>query len=297
MTHCHLSADGIGDAICAMYACAGFAAMGGEITFHTRHPEWLARLSTPGVTVLRHDAKAVGHSPGCDLSACYEEHLVEAKCRKQWYADNLMKYLGSAPIRPVPPVADASCAGKVAVERDPYVVLSPFAAHPVREWPLVHWTRLAWLLIESGYHVISLSRAGHAASRDRHRQAMTGPIFRADQHVQIVSAGADGVSDLIAGAVAFAGGDTGLTHLAGALGVPTVAMLAGLPGEMLFSHTSVVSVQSDDVCSPCRYQPAGGYQPHCRSGCSALNTVAPSLVLAAIERARGLTEGTALKDS
>jgi hypothetical protein len=90
--------------------------------------------------------------------------------------------------------------------------------------------------------------------------------------------------DAMLGAACVLGNDSGMTHVAGLLGVPVIAVHAHLPPDFLFAHARVASVTPASDCTFCRWQPDRGYNTACDAACSALGTIGPEEVLRAVAR-------------
>jgi heptosyltransferase-1 len=103
----------------------------------------------------------------------------------------------------------------------PYAVLLHATARPEKEWPVEHWTALGNNLSARGYDLVI--PWGSEAERGR-SAAIVSRVARAcaPQRRPL-----DEVAQLIAGARFVVGVDTGLMHLAAALGVPLVAVFVG----------------------------------------------------------------------
>jgi heptosyltransferase-1 len=111
----------------------------------------------------------------------------------------------------------------------PYGVLLHATARADKEWPEANWRMLAAAL---GTNVDLVVPFGTEAERERaSRIAAATPRARVPDRVPL-----DGVARLIAGARFVVGVDTGLLHLAAALGVPLIAIFSasepGLTGPM-----------------------------------------------------------------
>jgi heptosyltransferase-1 len=106
----------------------------------------------------------------------------------------------------------------------PYGILLHATARPEKQWPADNWRRLAAAL---GSDVDLVIPFGTAAERERAER-----IASATARAQVPAhAPLDAVARLIAGASFAVGVDTGLLHLAAALGVPLVAIFtASEPG-------------------------------------------------------------------
>jgi len=111
----------------------------------------------------------------------------------------------------------------------PYGVLLHATARADKEWPEANWRMLAAVL---GADVDLVVPFGTEAERERaSRIAAATPRARVLDHAPL-----DAVARLIAGAAFVVGVDTGLLHLAAALGVPLIAIFSasepGLTGPM-----------------------------------------------------------------
>jgi heptosyltransferase-1 len=109
-------------------------------------------------------------------------------------------------------------AGAAVIETRPYCVLLHATSRTDKLWPEPAWERLANELARLGF--ASVLPWGDAAERARSER-----IARALQRALVPPAqGIRGLAGLLAGAQAVIGVDTGLTHLAAALGSPVVAL-------------------------------------------------------------------------
>jgi heptosyltransferase-1 len=102
-----------------------------------------------------------------------------------------------------------------------YAVLLHATARPGKQWPEAHWIALGQALGRAGRDLVLLW--GTDAERARStRIAAALPRARVGDRAPL-----DAVARLIAGAQFVVGVDTGLMHLAAALGVPLVAIFTG----------------------------------------------------------------------
>ncbi len=154
------------------------------------------------------------------------------------------------------------------------IAIAPAAAYgPAKEWPAQHYATLIDLLAERGSAECVL--IGAPAERERCERiaalARTGAI---------VAAGETGVGELIAMLSlcdGFVGNDSGAMHLAGALGIPTVAIFGSTnPLRTGPLGPRVHVLWRPPPCSPC-------LERTCRFGhYECLTRVAPGEVLDAI---------------
>lgn len=141
----------------------------------------------------------------------------------------------------------------------PDVLLFPESEHTNREWPPVYWHQLAEELRGCGLSVVV------AGKRNSNLPAtsftMLAPVVRRSRLV--------------------VANDSGPAHMAGTLGVPTIAIL-GPTTDGVFAHMPEVRCVAAErrivQCVGCWFN--WGYdKDHCLQGCTALSNVLPELVL------------------
>lgn len=264
----HQSAGGVGDTVCGFYVAAGLAlAAGQSVRYYTRHPDWLARVSHEGVTVYPYAER------GTDMFAGgYGTMISEESDRKAWLCQNVARALGVPAFDPLGPHhVDRDIGDAVEHECAVQVLLSPFTDWSQRMWPHTHWRRLAFLLREAGLSVAAIGSLGH----EMQLREMFGDFsgfwwyFGKD---------ADWVMRAMLRAQCVVGNDSGMVHVAGLLGVPTVAIHAQHTPEALFSLSDVASAYPETKCAGCAWQASRGWSSVCGTGCSALASVSPERV-------------------
>ncbi|MBI1204531.1 MAG: lipopolysaccharide heptosyltransferase I [Rhodopseudomonas sp.] len=103
----------------------------------------------------------------------------------------------------------------------PYAVLLHATAQAQKEWPVAHWIALGQALTRQGLQIV-------LPWGTQKEQARSETIAASVRGARVPArAPLDLVARLIAGAKCVVGVDTGLLHLAAALGVPSVAIFAG----------------------------------------------------------------------
>jgi len=110
---------------------------------------------------------------------------------------------------------------RFAARGERYAVLLHATARLTKEWPEAHWIALGNALGQQGIELV-LPWGTQAERARSERIAAALPRARVPERVPL-----DAVARLIAGAQFVVGVDTGLLHLAAALGVPLVAIFAG----------------------------------------------------------------------
>lgn len=110
---------------------------------------------------------------------------------------------------------------RFAAAGSPYAVLLHATARPEKEWPVANWVELGQAMMRRGLEIVL--PWGTSAERARSEKIATAlPGARVPDRAPL-----DKVAALIAGAQCVIGVDTGLLHLAAALGVPLVGIYTG----------------------------------------------------------------------
>lgn len=160
----------------------------------------------------------------------------------------------------------------------PLVVAAPGAAYPTKEWPVDHWIALVGRLAAAGADVAVLGGPESVAACEA--IAAAGGAHAASSSGRLGIAPTAAVIQAARVAIA---GDTGLMHLAAAVGTPVVALFG--PTVRAFGFTPYKAVatilERDLACRPCSAQ--GG--PVCPLGHHrCLVDIIPDTVLSATKR-------------
>lgn len=251
---------GRGDVLTGLYACAGVLAEnpGVEVNYYTRHPEWAGIAK--GVNA-KHISDLGGKAAfSLFTTSGYVGQLAAKADRKEYYC----RPLGVSPT--VPELVELVVDPKVYGVGD-YIVLAPFASHKSREWPLGYWQYLEQLILENNsLHTVILDGSGDGK---RHEGFMGYRLWGQSPQV---------VCNIVSNAVALVGNDSFPTHLGGLLGTPTVAIMAQLSRDAVFSYTDVVAPESPATCSGCFFSPRGGFKAGCSIACHGLGSITPVAV-------------------
>ncbi|MBS0642652.1 MAG: glycosyltransferase family 9 protein [Proteobacteria bacterium] len=189
----------------------------------------------------------------------------------------------SATFTPAPPhPALRLLTGGSSGRPRPYVILAPGAGSPIRVWPEDRLAAIAHRLLE--VTAVDLVLTGGPAEADS--AAQIAAALPAERIVNLCATLplAD-LPDLIRACSLYVGYDTGTTHLAAALGVPTVALLTGVPNldvwYPLGRHVRVVAGRI--ACSPCYLRTAS----QCPYGVPCLTAIGVDDIWAACAEALG----------
>ncbi len=155
------------------------------------------------------------------------------------------------------------------------VALLPFSTDRSREWSVHHWLTLESELIARGYRTVALHDAANPLA-----------LFRG---AKLAGAPADRVAGVLLNACCAVGSDSGLSHLAGILGAPTVVLGGSTPVAQIFGHyPRMTCIQGGLACSGCcggtGVAVGGPFEERCRASCSNLQSIAPARVLAEVDR-------------
>jgi hypothetical protein len=259
-----LDADGVGDAILALTCVAGLkqAHPRAHVTFHVRGHiiPWVNLFADPDLVT---DQVRPWERVFYPYSS-YGWELSERSARPRWeyYADTC----GVTPVLPTPrPLSPAA-------DFPGHILLFPFAQWDNRNWPLTHWHRLEEILLAHGHKVLILDRAGDGARLNGFRS------FR------MWGQAAERVAGLLQASRLVIGNDSGMVHLAGALGRKAIALCGPSRGDSIFGlYGGVTSLQGLLHCGPC-YWRGPLYTPVCYHHCANLDTITPERVLKEVQR-------------
>jgi lipopolysaccharide heptosyltransferase II len=141
------------------------------------------------------------------------------------------------------------------ISERPIVVLAPGAAHATKRWPLAHWRTLVDRLSADGFNVAVVGGPDDRAlgvalaGQGRPRVATAAGIF-----------GLQATGALLRRAAVVASGDTGVMHMATAVGTPVVALFGPTVRPFGFApySTRASVLELAMSCRPCSSQ--GGAQ-------------------------------------
>ena len=163
---------------------------------------------------------------------------------------------------------------EVGLDRQPFAVLAPGAAHATKRWPVRHWRALSVQLQRLGYGVIAV---GGPDDRPLGESLGAGVVNTAGEFT-LQETGA-----CLARAAVAISGDTGVMHLATGVGTRVIALFGPtveLFGFFPYSKRAVV-LQQDLSCRPCSAMgtercPLGHHR--------CLEDILPDQVAAAVQR-------------
>jgi heptosyltransferase I len=199
-----------------------------------RQQSYDVAIDTQGLlrtALIAHGVRGVRH--GYDRASIREplaclfydvRHRVEWDAHAIWRNRTLCgSALGYAPASPI----DFGLNGAIGHQSParPYAVLIHATARPGKEWSDAHWIAVARAVRDRGFDVV----LPWGQEAERARSEAIAAASRSDSGGDPVPERRplDEVAGLIAGASLVIGVDTGLVHVAAALGVPLVAIFIG----------------------------------------------------------------------
>ncbi len=162
-------------------------------------------------------------------------------------------------------------AGGIDRGRRPVVALQPYSTSTWRDWPARNWRWLGEELVRRGLSVVSI-HSHRGGMGDMPGLVATGLEWRE-------------LAALVASADVLAGPDSGLFHLAAAVGTPAVGLFGPTGGGLMARHYPLADFVSADVSGmacdpPCHVSPKRGFLQTCRDGrCPAMTRIDGRVVL------------------
>jgi len=182
--------------------------------------------------------------------------------------DYIREFFGitAAPARPAlhVPEEDQAWADRVGAEAgSPLVLIFPQTAWKTREWPPNYWVDLAWRLQKAGIPNILMLQGNDERFHNTPAYHWNVPLPR--------------VAALMQRAALVVGNDSFPAHLAGTVGVPTLALM-GPTRSTVFSHLPDVECLASTLeCTGCHFQ--APFRAACDQGCLSMYQLFPDDVL------------------
>lgn len=144
--------------------------------------------------------------------------------------------------------------------RTPFAVIHPAAAFDTKQWATERFARVAEILASRGLAIVAITASTEAHVADRLKKQMTAPV------VAFTDLSLPEVTALLSQARLFVGNDSGIAHMAAAVGVPSVVIF----GSSNTAHWRPwAKAPAEVVVEEMECQPCHGYfcekfeQPEC----------------------------------
>jgi ADP-heptose:LPS heptosyltransferase len=200
-------------------------------------------------------------------------HSLQADLRLQVLAAAAVAAF--APPRPHPALALLHRDIAVAAKR--FAVIAVGAGDPIRVWPIARYAAVGQALIAGhGFEIVIVGGVS-----DAREAAALAALLPAGAVRLAVGRPIGELPGLLAGASLCVCNGSGVSHLAAALGVPTVCILGGTTRMEVWhpAGAHAISVGGRTPCQPCGLRHADD----CRWGVACLDVVQPAHVLAACD--------------
>ncbi len=264
---------GLGDVIVSLWIAQGAREVGHEVLYLPGQHDWVVRAFGFETGEIKADCSFGGDSPA---------YKHELKMGGQGpHRGHLWQLELPTSIEPKRPQVDRweECdewAAEVKAARTegtkPFVLLFPACAYNTRTWPQQKWTRLAWELESQGI--------GTAALNSTEEGLTSMPFYAYGYSIEAIIS-LMRVADLVIG------NDSGPAHLAGTLGVPTIAIMGPTNPQMVFGYCPDVDcfhVSPEELpCVGCHFKADRGFKAACDQGCEALQILPVHTVLEKVQ--------------
>ncbi len=166
----------------------------------------------------------------------------------------------------------AAALARLGLAEKPFAVLNPGAGWATKFWPLAHFAELAAALRQDIGLEVLVTWFGPT------EKAMADTICEGGNARHAPKTDLRELAELLRSAALYVGSDTGPTHIAAALGTPSVALFGAADAER--NHPlgeSVRTLTADLACSPC------WLRANCPRGVECMRSIPASRVLKAVE--------------
>lgn len=158
--------------------------------------------------------------------------------------------------------------------------ISPYATSPQRTWADENWVRLTEYLVKDGHMPIMFGGRGEG---DRSKYYPCMRFWGLDAHR---------TAALVKQCNLMIGNDSGISHVAATLDVPTIVLGAPTDTPRIFGwYGNVSCIQAKGECSMCYWNRARGFRQECNYRCRLLNTISAEEVFAEAKRLLKLNDG------
>jgi hypothetical protein len=282
--------DGIGDAVIYAWLAHSATAAGLECRVNMRRHVEMGYIFgvTPDMTTFEPgDRYFIDRGNGSSQTADEVANVDAIGTRFRCWA----RHIGLGDIEPVrPPYIEHPAVGEWAdkawKDRDAEtnstsrVLIFPETYWESRQWPIAYFKDLAYLLKEAGHNVLTMLPTA------KHKDG-----FPYSYYGMSLYHGAAMISraDLVIGP------DSGPAHIAGTIGVPTLAICGPTRPEVVFGHMpSVHAITAPEVpCTGCHFKADKGFRNACGNGCQSLFRLTPDRVVHKVGELMGVEVGTA----
>lgn len=154
------------------------------------------------------------------------------------------------------------------------IVIAPLSHNPLRDWPAAHYETLICLLLDRLPSKVEIALIG----TPNQRQILNRIVrpFPADRVANLCGLAWGKVVGRIEAAACVIGNNSGIAHLSGAFGVPTICIFGGSHQRTEWAplRANVIVLSREIGCSPCQLHEIQS----CPYGVACLGDIAPAIV-------------------
>ncbi len=259
-------AGGLGDGCQGLWVVGGLAEETGRMVRYncgkTALP-WMDLFEVPRVKVGL-SAKSHNEWPTKgqrQMNVGYTQERVDRISTPRW-----RRYMGNVGTKRMvkPPLRDEEAVRKSGQDFLQHIALCPWSSGRWSEWSVHAWLDLESRLNAAGYPTVVLHKSMERCEKFRGRK--------------LVGRSPEEVAGCLLNCRAAVGIDSGLAHLAGTLGCPTVVLGGATRVEHIYGcYPTATFVQGELPCSGC-FNLGPDINDHCRDNCSNLHSVTPRRV-------------------
>jgi len=154
------------------------------------------------------------------------------------------------------------------------ILIAPLAHNPLRDWPAAHYASLIGLLLDRIQQDVRITVVGTANQRHILNEIVRS--FPADRVFNAGGSAWDEVVGRIRSAACVIGNNSGIAHLGGLFGVPTICIFGGSHQRTEWAplRPNVTVLSREIGCSPCQF-----HDPRdCHYGIACLGEILPQSV-------------------
>jgi lipopolysaccharide heptosyltransferase II len=174
-------------------------------------------------------------------------------------------------------VTDAGRTARVIERhrRGPYALIHPTTAFFTKQWPVENFATTVEFLAAKGLETIAITSKGEAQTLDQLKQLTRAPLTTYDDLAlpEIIA--------LASEAAIFVGNDSGMAHIAAAVGTPTVVIFGSSNRDHWRPWTDA---PNEVIYEPFACQPCPGYACAEYGDAPCIRTIPPDAVVTAIDR-------------
>lgn len=203
------------------------------------------------------------------------------ECKTSAKRTRIGRYLDNLGVRvaKLPQLLDLSRVAELGRDFRNCVAVSPFSSSPKRDWRIESWLTLVRLLQESGHRVVLV-----------HSTAERTAAFKCEK---LIGVSAERLTGALLHCSAVVANDSGIAHLGGILGRPTIVVCGHTSGKDIYGfYPRVACLQGKLDCDACWWQePFSGLV--CDTTCASMQSITPENVVeqVAIQTAAAATRG------